>query len=128
MLLLTWKLWVIVLLNCNQIFTGSKCSKHTIEDVKQYGTEVNVETISFDDIIMEMLSLVRSAQMSHFSIVRENYILAEHHICLNCGVSLEIATVKHLQTMQYSGKYLLSLKLVNTQLMVSATPVQTHSS
>lgn len=117
MLLLTGKL-LIVLLSCNLIFTGPSCTKHTIEDVTGYSTETNVETISFDNIIMELLSLVRSAQMSHFSIVRENYILAEHHICLNCGVSLEIATVNHLQTFQYSGKYLFSLKWVNSQLMV----------
>lgn len=91
MLLLTWKLLVIVLLNCNLIFTKPSCTKHTIEDVKEYSTEFNVETISFNDIIMEMLSLVKSAHMSHFSIVRDNCILAEHHICLNSGVSLEIA-------------------------------------
>ena len=65
-----------------------------------------------------MLSLVRSAEMSHFTIVRDNYILAKHHICLGSGVSLEIGTVKDLQTMQYSGKYLLSLRWVNSQLMV----------
>ena len=84
---------MIVVLHTNQIFTRSKCSLHTVEDVKQYGTRVEVETISFDAILKELLSLVKSAQKSHFEIIRENFISAEPHICMNSGSSLEIGTV-----------------------------------
>ena len=37
---------------------------------------------------------------------------------MNSGSILEIGTVKDLQTFQYSGKYLLSIRWVNSQLMV----------
>ena len=120
MLLLTSKLWiwVIVVLNSYETLAGSKCSKHIIEDVRQYSTEVNVEVISFNAIITGLLSLVQSAQLSHFSIFRENFISAQHHICLNSGSGLEIGTVQYLQTFRYSGTFLLSVKWVNGQLMV----------
>ena len=66
MLLLKSRLWILIILvlNSNKTLTGSKCSQHIIEDVQQYSTQVDVEVISFDKIIRELLNLVQSGKLS----------------------------------------------------------------
>ena len=118
MLLLSMKYLVIIWFSCHQIITQPLCGRHEIENVREFGQQTTVEEISFNEIIRELLNIIRSAKSSHFTILHENFISAENQLCLGAGVSLEIGTVKHLQRMGYSGKFLLSLQWTNSQLMV----------
>ena len=118
MLLLSMKYLVIIWFSCHQIITQPLCGRHEIENVREFGQQTTVEEISFNEIIRELLNIIRSAKSSHFTILHENFISAENQLCLGAGVSLEIGTVKHLQRMGYSGKFLLSLQWINSQLMV----------
>ena len=120
MLLWGSRLWVVItlVLYSSKSHTESICSPHVIEDVRQYSTQVTVETISFNELIKQLLSLVQSAELSHFSIVKDNFILARSHICLGSGTGLQLGTVKWLQEYKFSGKHLLSIRWVNSQLLV----------
>ena len=120
MLLWISRLWVVItlVLYSSKSHTESICSPHVIEDVRQYGTEVTVETVSFNELIKQLLNLVQAAELSHFSVFKDNFILARSHICLGSGTGLQLGTVKWLQEYQYSGNFLLSIQWVNSQLLV----------
>ena len=101
-----------------------KCGLHQLENVRQYGEQTITEEINFDEIIRQLLNIIAVARKSHFTILSENIITAANKICLSGGISLELATAKHLQQQGIEGTFLLQLQWLAGELLVYANGSQ----
>ena len=57
---------IATLLFSSQIQAKTVCSPHILEDVAEYGTSVEVQNISFNELVTQLLKLVEAAEFSYF--------------------------------------------------------------
>ena len=70
LLSIKFRLVISTLLFSSQSHTQSVCSPHIIEDVEEYGTSVSVENVNFNELITQLLKIVQTAELSHFTKIR----------------------------------------------------------
>ena len=118
LLLNKFRLLIATLLFSSQTQAKSVCSPHILEDVAEYGTSVEVENVNFNELITQLLKLVEAAELSYFTKIRANFILAKARVCSESGKGLSLKTAKWLQKNGVNAKIYLSLKWINGELLV----------
>ena len=61
-----------------------ECELHKLENVKQQSEEIITENINFNDILKQLLKIIKLARINHFQSLGSNFIKTAHNgICLD---------------------------------------------
>ena len=111
-------LWITAIVY-NQTHAQSLCALHILEDIEQEGMSINIEKISFNEIITSLLELIITAEKSDFSRVTGNFILGNANTCSQLAKGLTLEDARKLQREGITERIYLSLHKLKIKLIFS---------
>ena len=109
-------LWISAAVYC-QTHAQSLCALHILEDIEQEGISINIEKMSFNEIITSLLELIITAEKSDFSRVTGNFILGNANTCSQSAKGLTLEDARKLQREGITERINLSMKYVNNEVL-----------